>query len=296
MRVLVTGWPSFEHGEATAGDVLGMTRVHATLTGAGIAADLAWSPGFRPGEPGLAGFDPDRYTHLVFACGPAHGWQLRELHERYARCLRIAVGVSVLDQEDPAVTGFHRVLARDDGVRARADLSVAAPVRPVPVAGVVLAPRQPEFADLRRHDQVHTALTGWLSAQDCALLELDTRLSGHEWRRCATPDQFAAVLSRVDVLATSRLHGLVFALGQGVPVLAVDPVAGGGKVTAQASVLGWPAVVGAGEAVLPGAFDRLWRWCLSAEGRAAAQRRRHGHPTPGLLAELVRRVGDRDAA
>ena len=41
MRVLVTGWPSFLHGEATAGDVLSM-RASATRSGsAGIAVDIA---------------------------------------------------------------------------------------------------------------------------------------------------------------------------------------------------------------------------------------------------------------
>ena len=31
MRVLITGWPSFWHGEATAGDVAAMDRVAAGL-------------------------------------------------------------------------------------------------------------------------------------------------------------------------------------------------------------------------------------------------------------------------
>ena len=48
-RVLLTGWPSFLHGEATAGDVLSMQRVRAALEGAGVACEVAWSPLFRPG-------------------------------------------------------------------------------------------------------------------------------------------------------------------------------------------------------------------------------------------------------
>lgn len=58
-------------------------------------------------------------------------------------------------------------------------------------------------------------------------MPLDTRLAHEDWRRCATPDQFVTVLSRMDVVVTTRLHGLVLALKCGVPVLAVDPVAGG---------------------------------------------------------------------
>jgi len=70
----------------------------------------------------------------------------------------------------------------------------------------------------------------------------------------------------------ARVHGRVLARRAGVPALAVDPIAGGGKVSAQAAALGWPAVVGADDALRPGVLDRWWCWCLSAEGRAAAGR------------------------
>lgn len=44
MRVLVTGWSSFQDGEATGGDVLSMETVRDSLVEAGIAVDVAWSP------------------------------------------------------------------------------------------------------------------------------------------------------------------------------------------------------------------------------------------------------------
>lgn len=44
MRVLVTGWFSFLHAEATAGDVLALDTVTDALTGAGAEHDIAWSP------------------------------------------------------------------------------------------------------------------------------------------------------------------------------------------------------------------------------------------------------------
>lgn len=70
------------------------------------------------------------YSHLVFVCGPLHGPQIEELHRRFAHCVRIAVGTSVVDAESPAVTGFHRVLARDaPGAEPTPDLA-ARPARP----------------------------------------------------------------------------------------------------------------------------------------------------------------------
>ncbi|MET9000422.1 polysaccharide pyruvyl transferase family protein [Amycolatopsis sp. NPDC004169] len=285
MRVLLTGWASFLHGEATAGDVLSLRAAGTALAEAGIDHSVAWSPGFRPGTLHLPDAPPDDYTHLVFVCGPVHGPQVRSLHERYASCRRIAVGVSVPDAEDPAVTGFHRVLPRDDGSTAELDLALGAPVSPAPVLGVILAPHQPEYRDAGRHDDVHAALTGWLAGLDCARVPLDTRLAHEDWERCATPDQFAALVSKMDAVVTTRLHGLVFGLKAGVPVLAVDPVAGGGKVTAQGKALDWP-VVAAEEVADPALLDARLKWCLSAPVRPPA------HP-PSLAALVAELVGSR---
>lgn len=278
MRVLLTGWAGFLHGEATAGDVLSLRAVEAALTAAGIGHDIAWSPAFRPGRLHLPDAHPDDYTHVVFACGPVLGPQVRSLHERYAACRRIAVGVSVPDPDDPAAAGFHRILARDAGGTARPDLSLAASVTPAPVLGVILAPRQPEYGGAGRHDEVHDALTGWLAGLDCARVPLDTRLAHEDWERCGTPDQFVALVSKMDAVVTTRLHGLVLALKAGVPSVAVDPVAGGGKVTAQAGVLGRPVVAAedAGDTAL---LDARLTACLRSEVRAVA---------PPSLAELVR--------
>ncbi|CAM2845409.1 polysaccharide pyruvyl transferase family protein [Saccharomonospora xinjiangensis] len=262
MRVLVTGWPSFLHGEATAGDVLSMRRVADALDGAGIGVDTAWSPTLRPGALHLDDADPARYTHLVFACGPAHGEQVEWLHHRYAACRRIAVGVSVIDPRNPAAAGFHRILARDGLGETQPDLSYAAHTDTVPVAGIMLAPGQYEYGGRRRHEQVHKTLLHWVTGLDCARVSLDTRLDSTDWRHCATPDQFLSLVARLDVVVTTRMHGLVLALRAGVPAIAVDPVAGGGKVTAQGRALGWPAVVGA-EEVGTDALDRWWRWCVA---------------------------------
>ncbi|MGH3900880.1 MAG: hypothetical protein ACRDTA_22075 [Pseudonocardiaceae bacterium] len=106
---------------------------------------------------------PTAYTHLVFICGPVHGEQLLSLHNRFDRCRRIAVGVTVLDLADPAVTGFDVVLARDTPKgQGRRDLAASASTDLVPVVGVVLAPGQREYGQRRRHDEVHQQITAWL--------------------------------------------------------------------------------------------------------------------------------------
>ncbi|MFI2612555.1 polysaccharide pyruvyl transferase family protein [Kitasatospora sp. NPDC018619] len=296
-RVLLTGWYSFRHGEATAGDVLAGEAVAAALRSRGIAYDTAWSPNFRPAGLHLHHADPARYSHVVFACGPLHSRPpapgvpppLAELHERFAACRRIAVGVSTPDPADPAVAGFHLVLPRDaPDCAPLPDLALLAPrPAPVPVVAVVLTDGQHEYGPRRRHTDVSHALTRWLRALDVTRLPVDTRLDAHDWRLCSTPAQLRTLLSRVDAVVTTRLHGLVLGLEAGAPVLAVDPVAGGAKVTAQARALDWPAVLPAEQAD-DAHLAEWWAWCLTPQARHRAGRlRADGLARPDILDRLL---------
>jgi hypothetical protein len=272
-RVLVTGWFSFQDGEATAGDVLAERHASDTLTGAGIRHDTAWSSGFRPGALSLETVRPEAYDTLLFVCGPVHGPQVAALHARFGACRRLAAGVSVIDPADPAATGFHEIVARDGTpAPARHDLAATATIGPLPpVAGVVLSHGQGEYGARRRHEEVNTHITAWLAGKDCACVQAETRLAVDDWRLCTTAEQFLALLRRFDLVVTTRLHGLVLALRTGTPVIAVDPVAGGAKVSAQARAVGWPALVDAAE-LSEQLLDRWWRWALSEPGRTAAVR------------------------
>lgn len=270
-RVLVVGWSSVLHGEATAGDVLSMGAVAEAVAGAGIAVDTAWSAVMRPaGGLALDDADPAHYTHLVFACGPLHGTPVRELHDRFPGAVRIAVGVSVLDPHDPAVTGFAHVIARDTlGSGGLRDLAARPVVTDVPVVAVFLTHGQQEYAQRRRHDTVSGVLGGWLRGRDLACLDLDTRLDPRDWRLAGTAAQVESVIRRVDAVVTTRLHGLVLALKNGVPAVVVDPVSGGAKVTAQARAWDWP-VLGA-DGLHAAALDAALDHALSPAGRAAAR-------------------------
>lgn len=290
VRVLVTGWSSFIDGEATAGDVLSMQAVRDSLTEAGIVVDVAWSPGLRPDGLLLEQVDPNDYTHLLFVCGPAHGRQVQQLHERFARCRRLAVGVSIIAPEDLAVTGFHQVIARDsDNARSQRDLAAGPRCAQVPVVGVVLAHAQHEYGNRQRHNEVHATLTSWLGRQDCARIVFDTRLDGHNWRLAQTPDQLESMIRRLDLVMTTRMHGLVLALKNGVPALAVDPIAGGAKVSAQAAAWAWPAVLTVDTLTETG-LNHWWRWCQSAEAQAHATRCAQEASETALVERLLRAI------
>jgi hypothetical protein len=59
---------------------------------------------------------------LLFVCGPAAGWQVEELLDRFGNTVKIAVGVSVVAGTPER---FDAVLARD-GDGSRPDLSLLA--------------------------------------------------------------------------------------------------------------------------------------------------------------------------
>ncbi|WP_432482180.1 polysaccharide pyruvyl transferase family protein [Kineococcus esterisolvens] len=296
VRVLLIGWSSVLHGEATAGDLLSTEAVAQRLRADGAEVDLAWSPAVLRAQGPRGGVlyedadevlrvDPAAYTHVVWACGPLTGRPVERVHERFPHARRLAVGVSVLDPAEAAVTGFHAVVPRDaPDLPGRRDLAARPAVEGVPVVGVYLTRGQGEYGARRRHDEVAGALAGWLGGLDAARLELDTRVDPRDWRLPATAEQVLAVVARLDVVVTTRLHGLVLALRSGVPALAVDPVAGGGKVSAQARAWGWPALLGAEEVLAPDgalALGEQLAWCTSGSGRAAAARARREAPAAG---------------
>jgi hypothetical protein len=294
MRVLIIGWPSFLDGEATAGDVLSMEAVRDSLLEDGIAVDVAGSPGLRQDGLLLERADPDAYSHVLFVCGPAHGRQVRQLHERFAHCRRLAIGVSIVVPDDPAVTGFHQVLPRDgSGVSSHRDLAAAPRCAQVPVVGVVLAHTQHEYGNRQRHNDVHATLTSWLGRQNCARVLFDTRLDGHDWRFARTPGQLESMIRRLDLVVTTRMHGLVLALKNGIPALAVDPIAGGAKVSAQAAAWSWPAAVAA-DTLTEANLDHWWAWCQSAEGRVQTARCAREAPWATLVARLRQIITETD--
>jgi hypothetical protein len=265
--------------------------VRDELERAALPFDTAWSPSFRPQGPTLDDVRPDDYSHLVFICGPLHGSPIADLHTRFARCRRIAVGVTVLDPADPAVTGFDLVVARDGpGREPQVDLSAAAvaDTAAVPVVGVALAHGQGEYGGARRHERVNDAVAAWLRTADCAAVPLDTRLDRADWTLARTPGQYISLLRRLDAVVTTRLHGLVLALANGVPALAVDPVDGGGKVSAQAAAWHWPVVLDADHCG-GGDLDAALRSCLSLASRdqaaaTAAAQALIGHDSATLVA------------
>jgi hypothetical protein len=258
MRVLVTGWFSFDEVIATIGDELGADVVVGWLTELGIDHDVAWAPYLGRG-PHWRDLDPAHYTHLVFVSGPLMDMSLiRELTAAFAHAQRWAVNVSAVP--DDARGLFHQVWERDAPGVSRPDLAIATTTPDVPVVAVAFAPEQEEYGPRSRAAHVRGAIEGWLGARGMPWFELDMDLFDEPYERF--PSQVEALVRRADVVVSMRLHALVLGLAHGVPVVACDAIAGGAKVSAQAAALGWPVVLQAGE-IDPTTLDAALEHALS---------------------------------
>jgi len=271
MRVLVTGWFSFDEVIATVGDELGADAVVGWLTELGIDHDVAWAPYLARG-PHWRDVDPAGYTHLVFVSGPLMDMPLvRELTAAFAHAQRWAVNVSVVPQDARPL--FHQVWERDAPGTARPDLAIGTSTPDVPVVAVAFAPPQAEYGTRSQADQVRATIEGWLGARAIPWFELDMDLYDKPYERF--PSQVEALVRRADVVVSMRLHALVLGLAHGVPVIACDAIAGGAKVAAQAAALGWPVVLRAGE-IDPASLDAALEHALSGalvDSLAEARRR-----------------------
>jgi UDP:flavonoid glycosyltransferase YjiC (YdhE family) len=101
-----------------------------------------------------------------------------------------------------------------------------------------------------------------------AAVTIDTRLDVNS-TGLRTPAEIESLIAHMDVVLTTRLHGLVLALRNGVPAVAVDPVEGGAKIRKQAEAIGWPAVL-ATEGLTQKRLEEAYEYCLTPAARAAA--------------------------
>jgi len=147
-------------------------------------------------------------------------------------------------------------------------LSFAAPLQPaLPVTAVLLAQPQDEYGD-GLHGAAAEAIARLPDLRPTALFHTDTDLIDADRIRGAA--EVTSLIARADAVVTTRLHGMVLSLRQGVPAVAIDAIPGGAKVTRQAAALGWPAALRADE-LSDEALGEAWDFCLTDEARERAR-------------------------
>jgi hypothetical protein len=268
MKVLVAGWFSFEQMGATAGDLLARDVVCRWLDDGGYPYDVAIAPPFSP-QLDWCEVEPGSYSHVVFVCGPfGNGPPVTAFLERYKGCHLIGVNLSMLDSVEDW-NPFQMLLERDSSRGSRPDISFLSEEPSVPLVGVVLVHEQKEYGGRSMHSVANQAVERLLASRNVAAVPIDTRLDSNS-TGLRSAAQVESLISRMDTIVTTRLHGLVLALKNGVPPLVIDPIAGGQKVCRQAETVNWPVIFTAdrlSNSALADAFDH----CLSPEARTQAR-------------------------
>jgi hypothetical protein len=263
VRALVAGWFSFAAGHATAGDLLARDLVCEWLASAGCAYDIAAAPPFE-GDVDLGAADPAAYSHAIFVCGPFEPKAMEaEFLGRFARCR--VIGVNLTMTTPPAAWNpFDVLIERDSAAAARPDLVFRSPPGLLPVVGRCLV----EAYEGAQVQEANAAIARLVGSRPLAVVDIDTRLD-----RNATGLRSAAeiesLLARMDVVVTTRLHGMVMALRHGVPAIAIDPEPGGAKIARQAATIGWPVIFTI-DRVTPEALRDALADCLTGDARARA--------------------------
>src|SRR5690349_1814321 len=236
MKALVAGWFSFADGHATAGDLITRDLICEWLEISKIPYDVALAAPFVGGVDWRA-VDPEAFTHVVFVCGP-FGRDEYELEfiERFRHCRLIGMNLSMkvpLEEWNP----FDILIERDSSVDAHPDISFISQKAHVPVVGVCLV----EHYDDAPVEEANVAIQRLLQSKEMAVVQIDTRLDEND-TGLRTSAEIESLLARMDAVVTTRLHGTMLSLKNGVPVIAIDPEVGGWKIRRQAELIGWPVM------------------------------------------------------
>ena len=267
MKTLVAGWFSFTGMNVTAGDVLARDVACDWLRSAGVPFDVANA---APSGPPLdwRTLDPAAYDQVLFVCGPFRDNSITaEFLERFRGRRLIGLDLSML-QSVRDWNPFDVLFERDSDRAERPDLVFASQEPAVPVVGLLLVHPQPQYGKRALHDVANKAIRRLIDARPMSVVPIDTCLEENTGG-LRTPAEIESLIARMDLVLTTRLHGLVLALKKNVPAIAVDPIAGGAKIVQQARAVGWPIVFPA-DAVADAELIRALEYCQTPDARAMA--------------------------
>jgi len=264
MKVLISGWFSFELMGATAGDLMARDVVIRWLDEKNIVYDVAVASPFEGGIDWREA-DPEYYSHVIFICGPfGNGEPITEFLAHFNGCRLVGVNISMLDPLE-IWNPFDLILERDSNKNTRPDITFLSNQDKVPIIGLVLVDPQKEYKKRAMHHQANESIMHLLEKKTGAIVRIDTRLDENR-TGLRSAAEIESLISKMDIVVTTRLHGTVFAIKNGVPVVAVDPIKGGAKISKQAKNIGWPVVFTA-DNIQPEELSKAFDYCLTHEAR-----------------------------
>ncbi len=249
-KIIIAWWGSIELGP-TIGDQLAVDAVVSWLSQYSCQISVASAlPYFHKKAKTVhwSEIDPKNYDTFVFVCGPLvfDYPQFSELIKRFLCCRRIAVGVSILDPKANELKElFDHIVARDGLLPETFDLALAAkrwtsfprllPKKKISRVGVILRGEQTEYQAACFHENAQKMIEKTLKILSLEGFYFDTVFKpGYGVR------EVLKNYDKVDLILTTRMHGTLFAIGKGIPVIAIDQIKSGKKVSAITQKIQWP--------------------------------------------------------
>lgn len=267
MKTLLVGWFSFKDCNVTAGDVMARDLACSWLEKAGCSYDVALAPPFSGGVDWQS-VDANCYQQVVFVCGPFPCNHITlEFLRRFNHCKLVGLDLSMIEsvsQWNP----FDLLFERDSTNGSHPDIAFLSQQPQLPVVGVILVHPQPEYGNRANHELANEAIKRLIASRQMVAVPIDTGLDPNT-TNLRNAAEVESLIARMDLVITTRLHGTVLALKNGVPVIAIDPIWGGAKVMSQANRVGWEMVYPIADVTdeqLQHAFD----YCLTPQARARA--------------------------
>ncbi|MDW3646774.1 MAG: polysaccharide pyruvyl transferase family protein [Bacteroidia bacterium] len=268
LNVLISGWFSFEGMGATAGDLIARDLVGSWLDEKHIPFEFACLPSFGEGILWEEA-SPEKYSHVIFVCGPyGNGWPITEFLEKFKACKHIGLNLTMLQSLDEW-NPFDFLLERDSSRMANPDFTLAASIQQVPVVGLILAHKQKEYGENALHEFANSAFEKLIQSREMAVVPIDTALENNAGG-LRTPAEVENLIARMDLVLTTRLHGTVLSLKNGVPPIPIDPIRGGAKISRQVMELGWPILFHADQ-IDPLRLSQAFDQCLESNTRKLSQ-------------------------
>jgi len=283
MKILVAGWFSFDGCNVTAGDLMARDAACEWIERAGHPYDVALAYPFVGGVDWQS-VDPKTYSHVVFVCGPfPYSQPGLDFLQRFASCRLIGLDLSMFEPLD-VWNPFDVLLERDSSACSRPDISLVCSQKKVPIVGIILVEPQHEYKNNDKYQVANAAVERLIATQEMVAVQIDTRLDPNT-TNLRTAAEVESLIARMDLVVTTRLHGTVLSIKNGVPPIVIDGISGGAKVMRQAKTIGWPitfSIDNFSDEELQKAFE----YCKTEEARAKARECRD------RAIKIVEEVGD----
>lgn len=275
-RIVLSWYGAWPARGVTVGDLFAVENLSRALTQSGVPHGVISAFAMSVSAPILADFRQVPPTNvIVHICGPL--MPVDPLRFMLARAERkVAVGVSVLRRFDAFNATFDAIVARDGRQPETFDLALArfagapppasANAAGGPVVGLCLRGKQREYIRAVFDEKAAALLHDAAASRSGVIHRINTVL-----REDNPEAKIVAQFRGCDLVATTRMHGALLALAFGKPVVAVDQVEGGAKVTSLLTRIGWPLVF-PGASVTQGEIAVAFQRALSPEIRPVVER------------------------